>query len=230
MIALVGAQLVAQAPATPAAQPPATPAAKPPATPAAQPPATPAAKPPATPAAQPPAAATDPRTIPSGVPLPPGYLIGPEDVLSIVYWKDKDMSTEVAVRPDGRISVPLLNDIQAAGLTPEQLRERLTEDSKKYIEDPSVTVVVKVINSRKVFITGEVGKPGPYPLVAPMTVLQLIALAGGLRDYAQTKKIVIVRTENGRQTTYKFNYKDVSAGRKLQQNIELKPNDTIVVP
>ena len=198
MIALVGAQLVAQAPATPAAQPP--------------------------------AAATDPRTIPSGVPLPPGYLIGPEDVLSIVYWKDKDMSTEVAVRPDGRISVPLLNDIQAAGLTPEQLRERLTEDSKKYIEDPSVTVVVKVINSRKVFITGEVGKPGPYPLVAPMTVLQLIALAGGLRDYAQTKKIVIVRTENGRQTTYKFNYKDVSAGRKLQQNIELKPNDTIVVP
>jgi polysaccharide export outer membrane protein len=214
MIALVGAQLVAQAPATPAAQPPATPA----------------AKPPATPAAQPPAAATDPRTIPSGVPLPPGYLIGPEDVLSIVYWKDKDMSTEVAVRPDGRISVPLLNDIQAAGLTPEQLRERLTEDSKKYIEDPSVTVVVKVINSRKVFITGEVGKPGPYPLVAPMTVLQLIALAGGLRDYAQTKKIVIVRTENGRQTTYKFNYKDVSAGRKLQQNIELKPNDTIVVP
>ena len=214
MIALVGAQLVAQAPAMPAAQPPATPA----------------AKPPATPAAQPPAAATDPRTIPSGVPLPPGYLIGPEDVLSIVYWKDKDMSTEVAVRPDGRISVPLLNDIQAAGLTPEQLRERLTEDSKKYIEDPSVTVVVKVINSRKVFITGEVGKPGPYPLVAPMTVLQLIALAGGLRDYAQTKKIVIVRTENGRQTTYKFNYKDVSAGRKLQQNIELKPNDTIVVP
>jgi polysaccharide export outer membrane protein len=206
----LGAPLAAQVPASPPGQPAAGPA------------------PPA--GVRPEATAPDPRTIPAGVAVPPGYLIGPEDVLSIVYWKDKDMSTDVAVRPDGKISVPLLNEIQAAGLTPEQLREKLVEQSKKYIEDPSVTVVVKTINSRKVFITGEVGKPGPYALTSPTTVLQLIALAGGLRDYADSKKIVIVRTENGRQMTYKFNYKEVSAGRKLQQNIELKPNDTIVVP
>ena len=100
----------------------------------------------------------------AGVQVPPGYVIGSEDILTILYWKDKDMSTEVAVRPDGKISLPLLNEIDAAGLTPEQLRHRLTEESKRYLEDPNVTVVVKQINSRRVFVTGEIGKQGPYPL------------------------------------------------------------------
>ncbi len=174
------------------------------------------------------AAAVAPRTTDPVV--PPGYLIGADDVLSIVFWKDKDMSAEAQVRPDGRIALPLINDVQAAGLTPEQLREKITEESKKYMEDANVTVVVREINSRKAFITGEITKPGPYPLTSPTTVLQLISLAGGLREYADSKKIVIMRTVNGKQTSLKFNYKDVVSGKNLTQNIELKPGDTVVVP
>jgi polysaccharide export outer membrane protein len=163
-------------------------------------------------------------------PIPADYVIGPDDVLTIVYWKDKDMTGDVTVRTDGKISLPLLNDVQAAGLTPTQLRDRLLDQSKRYIEDPSITIVVKQINSRKVFITGEVIKPGPYALTGPMNVLQLLALAGGLKEYADSKKIVIVRTENGRSVSYPFNYKDATAGKSLEQNIELKPGDTVVVP
>src|SRR5258708_7408175 len=135
------------------------------------------------------------------VAVPADYVIGPEDVLGVVYWRDKDMTGDVAVRPDGKISLPLLNDVQAAGMTPEELRNKLVEASKQYFEDPSITVVVKQMNSRKVFITGEVGKPGPYPLAGPTTVLQLISIAGGLRDYADSKKILIVRNENAQPTS-----------------------------
>jgi polysaccharide biosynthesis/export protein len=166
---------------------------------------------------------------PAAVPIDPaGFLVGPDDVLSIVFWHDKDMSTDVTVRPDGKISLPLLNDIQAAGLTPADLRTRLTDDARRYFENPSVTVVVKQVNSRKAFITGQIVKPGPYALTAPTTVLQLIAMAGGLKDYADGKNIMIVRYENGQRSSYTFNYKDI--GRNLQQNIELKPGDTVVVP
>lgn len=185
-------------------------------------PPAPAATPARTPAPAVPAAA--------GVAAPPDYLIGADDVLSIVYWKDKDMSTDVTVRPDGRISLPLLDDVQAAGLTTMQLRDRLMEASQRYIEDPNVTVVVHQINSRKVFITGEVAKAGPYPLGGPMSVLQLITSAGGLRDYADAKHIIILRTENGRPVSYRFNYKDVASGKNLRQNIELKPGDSVIVP
>jgi polysaccharide biosynthesis/export protein len=188
-------------------------------------------------AAQQPPAATPPsgaaaasRGAAPAAAVPADYVIGPEDVLSIVYWRDKDMTGDVAVRPDGKVSLPLLNDVQAAGLTPAQLRDRLIEASKQYFEDPSVTVVVKQMNSRKVFITGEVSKPGPYPLVGPTTVLQLISIAGGLRDYADSKKILIVRNENGRPMSYLFNYKDVVSRKNLRQNIELKPGDTVIVP
>ncbi len=160
----------------------------------------------------------------------PDYIIGPDDVLSIVFWRDKDISSEVAVRPDGRISLPLLNDVQAGGLTPLQLRDRLTKAAEEFVEDPNVTVVVRQINSRKVFVTGEVAKPGPYSLTTPTTVLQMLAMAGGLREYADAKHIVIMRTENGRPTSYAFNYKDVAKRKNLRQNIELKPGDTIIVP
>ncbi len=162
--------------------------------------------------------------------VPADYVIGPEDVLSVVYWRDKDMTGDVAVRSDGKISLPLLNDVQAAGLTPIQLRDHLIEASKEYFEEPSVSVGVKLMNSRKVFITGEVFKPGPYPLVGPTTVLELISIAGGLKDYADRKNILIVRTENGRPTSYVFNYKDVVSRKNLGQNIELKPRDTVIVP
>jgi polysaccharide export outer membrane protein len=157
-------------------------------------------------------------------------LIGTDDVLSIVYWKDKDMSADAKVRPDGRIALPLINEVQAAGLTPGQLHAKLVEESKKYMEDANITVVVREINSRKAFITGEVNKPGPYALTAPMTVMQLISMAGGLREYADAKNITIMRTENGKQVALKFNYKDVAKGKNLTQNILLKPGDTVVVP
>ena len=181
-------------------------------------------------ATQPPAAAAAAAPRASDPEVPPGYLIGTDDVLSIVFWKDKDMSADAQVRPDGKIALPLINEITAAGLTPEQLREKLTEESKKYMEDANITVVVRQINSRKVFITGEVNKPGPYPLTASTSVMQLIAMAGGLREYANSKKIVIMRTEKGRPTSLSFNYRDVTSGKNLQQNVELKPGDTVVVP
>ena len=177
------------------------------------------------------AAAVPPAVVPAPVLAAiPDYLIGAEDQLSIVFWRDKEMSSEVTVRPDGKISLPLLNEVRAAGLTPGQLKDLLVEESKKYVEDPNVTVIVKQINSRKVFITGEVGKPGPYALMAPMTVMQLLVIAGGLRDYAHSEKISIMRNENGKPTSYSFNYKEFVKNKNLKQNIDLKPGDTVIVP
>lgn len=187
------------------------------------------ARPQPTPASPTAPAAASP-VIPAGVTPPSDYVIGADDQLAIIFWREKDMSAEVVVRPDGKISLPLLNDIQATGLTPEQLRVALTEAANKYIEDPTVTVVVKAINSRRVFVTGQVGKPGPYPLTAPTTVLQLIALAGGVSEYAKSEEIAVMRTENGKTTNFKFNYKDVIKGKKLEQNLVLKPGDTVIVP
>lgn len=188
------------------------------------------------PQAAPPQAATPSPTTsaavtpPTGVTAPPGYVIGPDDQLAIVFWREKDLSTEVTVRPDGKISIPLLNDIEAVGLTPDQLRVKVSDAAGKYVTDPTVTIVVKAINSRKVFITGQVPKPGPYSLAAPTTVMQLLAMAGGINEYADTEHIVILRTEKGKPTSLAFNYKDVQRGKKLEQNIELKPGDTVVVP
>jgi polysaccharide export outer membrane protein len=167
--------------------------------------------------------------VPTATP-PADYVIGPEDVLSVVFWRDKDMSLDVTVRPDGRITLPLLNDVVAAGLTPAQLGDRLAADAKRFVEDPNVTVIVRQINSRRVFVTGEVAKPGPYPLIGPTTVLQMLATAGGLREYADAKHILILRRENGRTTMNHFNYVDVLKPAGLRANIELKPGDTIVVP
>jgi polysaccharide export outer membrane protein len=161
---------------------------------------------------------------------PPDYVIGPLDQLSVVFWREKDLSAEVLVRPDGKISLPLLNDIQASGLTPEQLRQSVTEAAKRYIADPNASVVVRQINSRKVFITGEVARPGEYPLPGPTTVLQLIAIAGGINEYADREHIVILRTGSGREAAHNFNYKDVVRQKNPRQNIFLEPGDTIVVP
>jgi polysaccharide export outer membrane protein len=157
-------------------------------------------------------------------------VIGPDDQLSIIYWREKDLSADVVVRPDGLISLPLLNDVQASGLTPEELRVAITKGATKFVEEPTVSVVVKTINSRKVFITGQVGKPGPYPLSGPTSVLQLIATAGGVNEYADKKKVVIVRRDGGKEVTFRFNYEDVMKGKNLAQNIELKPGDSVIVP
>jgi polysaccharide export outer membrane protein len=169
-------------------------------------------------------------TVPAGVPTPPDYVIGPDDLLTVVFWREKELSGDVAVRPDGKITLPLLNDVQASGLTPEQLRAEITTAAAKFVTDPTVSVVVKTMNSRKVYITGMVMKVGPYPLVGPTTVMQLIATAGGLQEFADEKNITILRNENGRQVAFRFNYKDVLKRKNLKQNIELKPGDTIIVP
>jgi polysaccharide export outer membrane protein len=162
--------------------------------------------------------------------LPADYVIGPEDVLGVVFWRDQDLTGDVTVRPDGMVTLPLLGDVAAAGLTPDVLREQIQKAASKYVQDPSVTIVVRQINSRKVFITGEVKTPGAFPLTGPRTVMQVIALAGGLNEWADAKNITVARTENGRQVSFKFSYKDVAQGKKLEQNILLKPGDTVIVP
>ena len=157
------------------------------------------------------------------------YIIGADDTLHISVWKEPDLTETLPVRPDGKISMPLLNDITAAGLTPLQLRDTITERLKKYIADPRVTVVVTGMNSRRVFVTGEVTHTGPMTLLPHMTVLQALAQAG-FTQFANPKAIYLLRTENGKQQKIPFNYKEVVKGNHPEQNIMLKPGDTIVVP
>jgi polysaccharide export outer membrane protein len=168
---------------------------------------------------------------PGGVVPPADYVIGPDDSLQIRYWNHKEMDADVVVRPDGMISLPLLNDVRVVGLTPEQLRTLIAEQAVKFIEGPNVMVIVKEIKSRTVSITGEVMKSGPYPINGPMSVLQLISLAGGLQEFADKKHISIIRTEKGQQVSHLFNYDEVVKKRRnLAQNIQLKPGDQVVVP
>jgi polysaccharide biosynthesis/export protein len=162
--------------------------------------------------------------------LPPAdYVIGADDMLSIVFWRDKEMSADVTVRPDGKITLPLLNEVQAAGLTPEALRLKITEAAGKFVEEPNAAVVIREIHSRKVFITGNVTRPAAYPLTSDMDVLQLIAQAGGLLEYADSKNIVVMRKAAGRQQFFTVNYNDVIRRKNVAQNIPLKPGDTVVV-
>ena len=160
----------------------------------------------------------------------PSYKIGAQDVLSISVWKDPELTQTVPVRPDGKISMPLLNDVQAAGLTPAELRDRIAEALKKYVTDPVVTVTVTQINSQRVYITGEVTHPGAFALVPGMTILQALSSAGGFTNFANTKKIYMFRTVNGKRVDFPFDYKDVIRGKKLDQNVVLEAGDTIVVP
>jgi polysaccharide biosynthesis/export protein len=168
------------------------------------------------------------------VSLPPkdasNYLIGAQDVLDVNVWKETELTKTVPVRPDGKISLPLLNDVQAAGLTPTQLSQSITEKLKRYISDPQVTVIVTVMNSQRVYLIGQVARPGAYPLLPGMTMLQAISSAGGLAQFANSKKIFLTRAEDGKTKKYPFNYKDVMEGRAPEQDIPLRAGDTIVVP
>lgn len=159
----------------------------------------------------------------------PSYVIGPEDTLHIAVWKEPELSATLPVRSDGKISLPLVNDVTAAGLTPMQLAASLTEKLKRYVEDPRVTVVVAQMNSRKFFVTGEVQRTGAMQLLPNMTVLQALA-SSGLTQFANTKKIYVLRSVNGVQQKLPVDYKKLVKGRNMAQNVILKPGDTIVVP
>ena len=158
------------------------------------------------------------------------YIIGPQDVLDISVWKEPEVSRVVPVRPDGKISLPLLNDVQAAGLTPAALASQITESLKKYVTNPQVTVIITTINSQRVYLLGEVTRPGAFPMIPGMTVLQAVSSGGGFTQFARTKGIYVLRNENGKQVKYPFNYKEVISGKKPEQDITLKAGDTIVVP
>jgi len=161
---------------------------------------------------------------------PSDYKIGPQDVLRIDVWKEPDISRTIPVRPDGKISLPLLNDVQASGLTAMELAGSIREGLTKYITSPQVTVTVAEINSRRIFVTGEVTHPGAQSLLPNMTALQALASAGGFTQFARIKNIYVLRVEDGKQVKHPFNYKAVVDGKHPEDDIVLQPGDVIVVP
>jgi polysaccharide biosynthesis/export protein len=179
--------------------------------------------------AKPPAAAAEPDAKSAASAVPPDYVIGAEDTLHISVWKEPELTVTLPVRPDGKISMPLLDDVRAAGMTPIQLKDLITDKLKKYVEDPRVTVVVVAMNSQRIFVTGEVLHTGTESLLPHMTVLQALSSAG-FTQFADVKRIYVLRSENGQQVKLPFNYKEVVKGKRPDQNILLKPGDTIVVP
>ena len=159
------------------------------------------------------------------------YVMGPGDVLSINVWKEPDLTRVLPVRPDGKISMPLMGEIQASGLTPVKLRGVLTEKLKKYVSEPEVTVIVQEAKSQRFNIIGVVNKPGTYDLSGPTTVLDAISGAGGLQEFAKSKKIYVLRTmPDGSKQRLPFNYKAVIKGEEMSQNVQLQAGDTVVVP
>lgn len=159
------------------------------------------------------------------------FVIGNDDVLSVNVWKEPDISKIVPVRSDGKISLPLAGEVQAAGRTPLALEQDISEKLKSFISEPVVTVIVQQINSQKINVLGMVVKPGSYPLTNAATVLDAISQAGGFRDFAKKKSIYVLRQNaDGKQTKLPFNYKEVIKGQNSEQNVKLQPRDTVVVP
>ncbi len=165
-----------------------------------------------------------------GLSAPIEYTIGPEDILGVIFWREPDISGDVTVRPDGKITLPVIGELQAAGLRPSELQGAVKQAAAKYLTDINVAVVVRTINSRKIYVTGRVASPGAHSLVGPLTVMQAISLAGGLTEYANAKGITVVRSRGGQSERFKFNYRDVVKGKSMEQNIQLQPGDTVVVP
>jgi len=158
------------------------------------------------------------------------FVIGNDDVLAINVWKEPDISRSIPVRSDGKISLPLVGEVQAAGLTPLKLEKDIAEKLKNYISEPEVTVMVQQVNSQKFNILGQVAHPGTYGIANSPTVLDAIALAGGFRDFAKKKSIYVLRHSASGESRLLFNYKDVSQGKNMSQNVKLQPGDTIIVP
>jgi len=162
---------------------------------------------------------------------PRDYKIGAGDILEITIWKEPDLSREaVLVRTDGKISFPLLNDVQAAGLTPIEMKRNMEGGLKDFISNPFVTITVKSPESQKIYILGEVLNTGEYPLTKNLTVLQAFALAGGFTEWASKKEIILMRKEGGKEKIYRINYKNIIKGKDISQNLKLKADDTIIVP
>lgn len=158
------------------------------------------------------------------------YVIGPEDVLEISVWQNQDLSRTVTVRPDGRISLPLINDVQAAGLTPEELKNQIAARLKPYVELPNVAVIVQQINSWRIYVQGEVRSPGVYPLRSQTRISQAIAMAGGFTEFAKKGKIRVVRKTRSATEFIDVNYNNILSNRSVQEDIYLRPGDTIIVP
>jgi polysaccharide export outer membrane protein len=169
---------------------------------------------------------TDKKT----APVEDEYIIGPTDVLEIHVWREPDLSRTIPVRPDGKITLPLLSDVQASGLTPLELKVKIEKRLAEFVESATVSVAVQEIHSKNIFVLGQVASPGQYPLQQDLTVLQALSLAGGLAEWADRGNVVILREENGKQSRIKFDYKKVSKGKHLEKNIVLQPGDTIIVP
>jgi polysaccharide export outer membrane protein len=164
------------------------------------------------------------------MPVSETYVIGPEDVISIYVWKEEAFSRTVPVRMDGKISLPLIDDVQAAGYTAGQLKEVLTSKLKEFVENPNVSVMIVEANSFKVFISGQVRSPGVYRLRSETSLLQFIPMVGGFTDWANQKKILVIRREGGREKRLTINYKKIVSGQDPDANIMLKAGDTIIVP
>jgi polysaccharide export outer membrane protein len=151
-------------------------------------------------------------------------------MITVYVWKEPELTQTLAVRPDGKITLPLLNDLNASGCTTLELKEKISSGLKHYISEPNVTVIVQSARSQKASVMGEVARPGTYFINGPTNILQLISLAGGFRDFASTDKVSIVRQENGKTIKIKFNYRDFIKGKNLDQNVQIKPGDIVVVP
>jgi len=158
------------------------------------------------------------------------FYLGPGDVLEVSVWKDEALSRQVVVRPDGNISFPLIGDVQAQGRTVDELRKAVEDKIKGFVPDAPVNVMVMEVGSPKVYVVGKVGKPGVYIMGEPMRVMQVLAMAGGMTTFAQADDIIIIRNENEGQEVFEFNYGRVAAGKDLEQNIRLRPGDTVVIP
>jgi polysaccharide export outer membrane protein len=172
----------------------------------------------------------DAQTPPKGAPVPPSYQIGPNDVLSIYVWKEAELTRDVTVTPDGKISFPLIGEVIVEGKTVTELKQTIADKLQNFVTAPEVTVIVKESRSQTIYTIGKVTRPGPYPLAPDMTVVQALSVAGGFTEWADMKNILIIRREGGKETQIKFNYKEFTGGDNLGQNILLNPGDTIVVP
>jgi len=158
------------------------------------------------------------------------YRVGPGDLIEVSVWREPAASTTVVIRPDGKLSLPLVNDLAVSGMTPMEIQALVEKKLEPFISVPSVTIIVRQILSKKVYVIGQVGSPGAYLLTQPMTILQILTQAGGLRQFAKSKSIYVLRTENGKQQKLPFNYEEVLEGKRIEQDIPLQAGDTIVVP